>query len=410
MLRLVSILSALAVLGISSVAAATLCGNGVLDANEQCDDGNATANDGCDLCVVESNFSCNNTSSSNRVQNAGFENGSQDWSTDLILSSGQAQDGEISVVSLPNSYITNACLSGMCAEVNGGGSVWRQTISVTVGQTYTFGAYLAVREDGGATARVTLQADGQDITAEFAGAAANPAPWTFFSGTFVATASTVELSIYNAYLGGTGNGWAIDEISLTSGPSACFCVPQCNGVACGDDMCGGSCGSCPSGRSCSAGACVVACVPQCSGLECGDDTCGGSCGTCGEGQTCVTGQCEAVSEDMGIEDMGIEDMSPEDMSPEDMSPEDMSPEDMSIVDMEIPDMPQDMPIDELPDMSANNSTGNNQTNNENPEPMPMPIPMPTTDDGCGCGTTSSNASVLLLLLAFFAFMRRRRVA
>lgn len=392
MLRFVSFLSALAVFGMSSVAFATLCGNGVLDLMEQCDDGNTDATDGCDQCVVANNFGCNNTPSTNLLLNAGFENGSQEWSTDLLFVSGIAGDGQISVVNSPNPYVTNTCVSGMCVEVNGGGTVWRQTVALTTGQTYTFGAYLAVRADGNATARATLRVDGQDITAEFAGAATNPAPWVFFSGSFVASANTAELSIYNAYLGSAGNGWAIDEVSLVSGPSMCACVPQCNGLQCGDDMCGGSCGSCSAGQSCSAGACVVACVPQCTGLACGDDTCGGSCGTCGQGQMCVTGQCEVVGEDMGVEDAGVEDM---------------GVEDMSIADMEIPDMSQDMPIDELPDMSANNSTGNNQTNNENPDPMPMPTSMPTADDGCGCGTTSSNASVLLLLLAFFAFVRRR---
>ena len=31
------------------------------------------------------------------------------------------------------------------------------------------------------------------------------------------------------------------------------------------------------------------CVPTCEGLECGDDGCGGSCGTCGEGTFCGPG-------------------------------------------------------------------------------------------------------------------------
>jgi len=33
------------------------------------------------------------------------------------------------------------------------------------------------------------------------------------------------------------------------------------------------------------------CVPDCTGRECGDDGCGGSCGTCGLDQTCVAGIC-----------------------------------------------------------------------------------------------------------------------
>ncbi|MCB9730096.1 MAG: hypothetical protein H6746_16620 [Deltaproteobacteria bacterium] len=75
-------------------------------------------------------------------------------------------------------------------------------------------------------------------------------------------------------------------------PSTCGtgCVPQCDGVECGDDGCGGSCGGCEPDQACSDGLC--ACVPQCDGLECGDDGCGGSCGTCGADSFCdPSGQC-----------------------------------------------------------------------------------------------------------------------
>ena len=36
------------------------------------------------------------------------------------------------------------------------------------------------------------------------------------------------------------------------------CTPNCAGLACGDDGCGGSCGSCAEGEGCEAGACVAA--------------------------------------------------------------------------------------------------------------------------------------------------------
>ncbi len=59
------------------------------------------------------------------------------------------------------------------------------------------------------------------------------------------------------------------------------CVPNCPAGACGDDGCGGSCGTCASGQTCSAsGQCVGACTPKCPAGACGDDGCGGSCGTC----------------------------------------------------------------------------------------------------------------------------------
>ncbi len=77
------------------------------------------------------------------------------------------------------------------------------------------------------------------------------------------------------------------------------CAPQCDlfgqPFECGDDGCGGSCGTCPAGETC-GGIFGVECIevppcePQCSlggqAFECGDDGCGGSCGTCPVGETC----------------------------------------------------------------------------------------------------------------------------
>ncbi len=63
------------------------------------------------------------------------------------------------------------------------------------------------------------------------------------------------------------------------------CVPDCGGLECGDDGCGGSCGSCftlegaLNNDLCVKGQCVD-CLPSCDGKECGDDGCGGSCGNC----------------------------------------------------------------------------------------------------------------------------------
>ena len=69
-----------------------------------------------------------------------------------------------------------------------------------------------------------------------------------------------------------------------------MCEPNCSGKTCGDDGCGGSCGSCILPQTCNAlGTC---CVPNCSGKTCGDDGCGGSCGSCILPQTCsVLGTC-----------------------------------------------------------------------------------------------------------------------
>ena len=86
------------------------------------------------------------------------------------------------------------------------------------------------------------------------------------------------------------------------------CTPDCFSKECGDDGCGGLCGACKSGWECDAGKCCVpcacptcpvgnecppcdceeegpvcqpdACVPECHDRECGDNGCGGSCGSC----------------------------------------------------------------------------------------------------------------------------------
>ena len=68
------------------------------------------------------------------------------------------------------------------------------------------------------------------------------------------------------------------------------CAPQCEGKQCGDDGCGGDCGSCAENSYCGDDD-LCHCVPACFGLVCGDDGCGGSCGECGDGQLCDEGTC-----------------------------------------------------------------------------------------------------------------------
>ncbi len=72
------------------------------------------------------------------------------------------------------------------------------------------------------------------------------------------------------------------------------CKPACGGVLCGDDGCGGSCGSCldPVAPVCIAGKCS-ACVAQCGVKQCGGDGCGGTCGECPTDKLCSFGQCVA---------------------------------------------------------------------------------------------------------------------
>ncbi|MBO4351146.1 MAG: peptidoglycan DD-metalloendopeptidase family protein [Proteobacteria bacterium] len=74
--------------------------------------------------------------------------------------------------------------------------------------------------------------------------------------------------------------------------SVCQCKPACDGKACGDDGCGGQCGTCAANEQCNNGACQ--CVPQCEGKVCGEDGCGAQCGTCVDGLACNSGACACM--------------------------------------------------------------------------------------------------------------------
>ncbi len=73
------------------------------------------------------------------------------------------------------------------------------------------------------------------------------------------------------------------------------CLPQCDGQQCGDDGCGGSCGTCfTSGGGLAPELCLedgTCCIQQCEGMLCGGDGCGGSCGKCAEFSECIEGAC-----------------------------------------------------------------------------------------------------------------------
>ena len=89
------------------------------------------------------------------------------------------------------------------------------------------------------------------------------------------------------FAGESKNNFATQTISITR-----TCTPSCSGKSCGDNGCGGSCGTCSSGLTCNAGQCIsTTCTPSCSGKSCGDNGCGGSCGTCSTDKICSNGQC-----------------------------------------------------------------------------------------------------------------------
>ena len=70
------------------------------------------------------------------------------------------------------------------------------------------------------------------------------------------------------------------------------CASACDGVECGNDGCGRSCGDCPDGSYCGDGECIAEkCEPDCESKVCGNDGCDGSCGVCGDGTVCQGGVC-----------------------------------------------------------------------------------------------------------------------
>jgi hypothetical protein len=91
----------------------------------------------------------------------------------------------------------------------------------------------------------------------------------------------------------TDHTHATYDITAPYAISVTACAPSCGNNVCGGDGCGGSCGTCGAGTTCSAGQCV--CQPSCSGKSCGPDGCGGSCGTCFSGTCSAGGQCVCQS-------------------------------------------------------------------------------------------------------------------
>jgi hypothetical protein len=98
------------------------------------------------------------------------------------------------------------------------------------------------------------------------------------SGTLVSGGGD-ELQVTASTLSATG-----DLESSGSYDLSCPCAPDCAGLDCGDDGCGGSCGTCGAQELCVDQQCV--CQPDCVGKACGADGCGGSCGACDPGYLC----------------------------------------------------------------------------------------------------------------------------
>ncbi|MCA9537832.1 MAG: chitobiase/beta-hexosaminidase C-terminal domain-containing protein, partial [Myxococcales bacterium] len=91
------------------------------------------------------------------------------------------------------------------------------------------------------------------------------------------------------------------------GTETCATCPADCGACCGDDACDPAanedCATCPADCACPQGevcsplarACVPGCTPDCTDAECGDDGCNGSCGRCAADEVCgADRQCAPV--------------------------------------------------------------------------------------------------------------------
>ncbi|MFA6460630.1 MAG: hypothetical protein WCV90_00040 [Candidatus Woesearchaeota archaeon] len=114
----------------------------------------------------------------------------------------------------------------------------------------------------------------------------------------------------NEGCGGSCGSCGTDQQCNTSGQCSDQCVDLCPYEGYSDPGCAGTglhlCGyldgdsclewmieSCPTNYQCKDGACEYdpICQPSCYGKDCGDDGCGGSCGSCSGGESCQDGSC-----------------------------------------------------------------------------------------------------------------------
>jgi len=89
---------------------------------------------------------------------------------------------------------------------------------------------------------------------------------------------------------------------------ACGCEPDCDGKMCGNDGCGGSCGTCNFNEICTSTT-QQCCARQCTNKNCGSDGCGGDCGSCPQGEFCSDDQVcvfPGTSSDGGCPDGGCD--------------------------------------------------------------------------------------------------------
>jgi hypothetical protein len=105
--------------------------------------------------------------------------------------------------------------------------------------------------------------------------------------------------------------------NVPSSELTCEGADPCSNYACVAGACVASPVQCPEGEACDQGVCVdeaANCVSECAGKTCGDDGCGGQCGICNTGLTCTdsfaclgAGACCENNGTPGCDDQAIQD-------------------------------------------------------------------------------------------------------
>lgn len=92
---------------------------------------------------------------------------------------------------------------------------------------------------------------------------------------------TIENGAYEADITGVGQGCHRYFFVFKDAAGALVTFPETGSLGIGP---ADTCADFSAERPATGAGCE--CVPQCDGKQCGDDSCGGSCGTCGEGASC----------------------------------------------------------------------------------------------------------------------------
>ena len=215
-----------------------------------------------------------------------------------------------------------AGITGMTTAVGAAKDVWIGGLGSNFGLVYACAAGCGDTGPFGCCQSDTLQICDDAGQLTYATCNMNTCGWNY------STANACDAS-----------GIGYPELGLRKDCLPTGCLPNCTGAVCGDDGCGGTCGTCPSGQFCNIGQCLgncsayktdcqscicnvdntccttpwdahcdnlcvgsgcdsvcssATCTPKCSGKACGDDGCGGACGTCGLNETCDTGTFQCV--------------------------------------------------------------------------------------------------------------------